>query len=144
MRESRASHPAVIERRIQISRLIAGYSGAVEDTTPKEALLLGMWHNLKAYRDWLDFIEEMSQLEPTPEITAAVAHGEQEAERLLDKMGEFAFKVAGYIHPKLQATTIVGSAGANPVTIMELLLQELDERERNTPIPIEHKPNKIG
>jgi hypothetical protein len=136
--------PVVVERRIQISRLIAGYSGEVEDTTPKEALLLGMWHNLQAYRDWLDVIEELSQRPPTPENTALCEHAEREAERLLDKMGEFAFKVAGYIHPKLQATNIIGQTGANQTAILQLLMEEMDERERNAPIPIEYKPIKTG
>jgi hypothetical protein len=133
-------HPVVVERRIQISRVINGYSGLVEDTTPVDALLLGMRHNLQAYRDWVDVIAELSGREPTPENTALCEHAEREAERLLDKMGEFAFKVAGYIHPKLQASAIIGQTGANQTAILQLLMEEMDERERDAPIPIEYKP----
>ena len=135
--------PVVIERRIQISRMILGHSGTVEDTTPKEALLLGMQHNLQAYRDWIEMIEQWSQMPVTAETTYWIDYAEKEAERLLDKMGEFAFKVAGFIHPKLQAIATTQNLGENPVTALQTLMDEIDELERERPVPIEHK-TKIG
>ena len=134
---------AVIERRIQISRIILGYSNAVEDVTPKEAMLLGMQHNLQAVRDWIDMLQYWSTQPVTPESTANVDLAEREIERLYDKVGEFAFKVAGYIHPKLQAQATV-NMGENQVDILQELANEIDQRERARPIPIEHKPSKVG
>ena len=136
--------PVVIERRITISRIISGESGAAEDTTPKEALLLGMHHNLQAFYDWRDMLLELAKLPATPENTLAVERCERECERLLDKVRDHARDAAPFIHPKLQATHVTGNLGANQATIMHELLTDVDELERNTPIPIEHKPTKAG
>jgi hypothetical protein len=134
----------VIERRIKVSRMILGYSGAAEDTTPKEALLQGMHHNLQAARDWIDMLQELAQLPPTAENALNVERAEREIERLYDKMAEFAFKVGPFIHPRLQAIAVTGDTGANQVSILQELFDDIDERERNQPIPIEHKPSKTG
>jgi hypothetical protein len=130
--------PPVVDRRIQVARIILGRSGTVEDTTPKEALLIGMRHNLQAYWDWIAMIEQWAQLPVTTETIAMIEIGERESERLLDKMGEFAFKVAGYIHPKQQTTAIINT-DVSQVSVLHTLLEEIDELERQRPIPIEHK-----
>jgi hypothetical protein len=135
---------AVIERRIQVARIILGYSGAVEDVTPKEALLQGMQHNLQAIRDWTDMVEFWSSKPVTRQTTENVEIGEREIERLWDKVGEFAFKVAGYIHPKLQAIAVQADTGASQASVLQELMDEIDQRERAKPIPIEHKTNKMG
>lgn len=135
---------AVIERRIQVARIILGHSSAVEDVTPKEALLQGMQHNLQAIRDWTDMVEYWSKRPVTKQTTENVEIGEREIERLWDKVGEFAFKVAGYIHPKLQAIAVQADTGASQASILQELFNEIDQRERAKPIPIEHKPTRAG
>lgn len=135
----------VIERRIRVARIIHGQSTAIEDVTPKEALMLGMRHNLQAYWDWIGMIEQWSALEPTPELNRDIEMAEHEAERLLDKMGEFAFKVAPFVHPKYQAQNITHNIpGMNPLAVIQELFDEVDARERAKPIPIEYKPQRTG
>jgi hypothetical protein len=151
MREAAQKHhgssrleTVVVERRIQIARIINGLSDAVEDMTPKEALLKGMQHNLQAIRDWEAMLEFWAVQAPTPELTANVDIAEREIERLWDKVGEFAFKVAGFIHPKLQAIAVNANTGVSQASILQELFDEIDEREREKPIPIEHKPSRAG
>lgn len=135
--------PVVVERRILISRAINGVSGKAEDVTPKEALLQGMHHNLQAVYDWKELLEQIAQLEPTPENNLAVERAEREIERLYDKVKDFARDAAGFIHPKLSATHVTGLTGANQATVLVELINEVNEREISQPIPIEHKP-KVG
>ena len=134
--------PAVVEHRIQISRVINGVSGRAEDVTPKEALLLGMHHNLQAFMDWRDMLVELAKLEPSVENDLAVERAERECERLLDKVRDHARDAAPFIHPKLSATHVTGMQGDNQRSIMVELLEEINELERSVPIPIEHKPRQ--
>lgn len=135
---------AVIERRIQVARMILGHSGAVEDVTPKEAMLQGMQHNLQAIRDWTAMLDAWSKLPVTRRTIHDIDMAEREIERLWDKVGEFAFKCAGYIHPKLQAIAVHADTGASQGSILQELFDEIDQRERAKPVPIEHKPSRIG
>jgi hypothetical protein len=133
-----------VERRIQISRMILGSSGAAEDVTPKEAMLQAMHHNLQACYDWIDLLGELAKLPPTPENTLAVERCEREIERLYDKVADLGFKVGGFVHPKLLATHSTVNTGANQASILQELMEEIDQLERDAPIPIEHKPSKTG
>lgn len=133
--------PQVIERRIMVARVINGPSGAVEDITPKEAMLLGMRHGLQAVRDLTDMLNQLASQPVTPDITEQITMLEHEIERQYAVAGEFAFKCAGFIHPKLQAIAMHSDVGANQATILQELFDEIDERERRQPIPIEHKPS---
>lgn len=143
-RKPKETPTLVIERRIQVSRIINGVSGKAEDITPKEALLLGMQHNLQAFFDWRDMLIELARLEPSPENNLAVERAERECERLLDKVRDHARDAAPFIHPKLQATHVTGLTGVNQTNIIAELLTEIDELEREKPIPIEHKPKAGG
>ena len=132
--------PEVIERRIKVSRIILGVSDAIEDLTPKEVMLLGMRHNMRAVRDLIDLLDHVSRLEPTEETTAQVNWLEAEIERLYGVAGEFAFKAAGYVHPKLQATYDANrGSDANQTSILQQFVDEINEIEQRRPIPIEHK-----
>ena len=73
-----------------------------------------------------------------------MAYIEGEIERLYAVAGEHARNVAGYIHPKRQTVNVIESAGQNQATIIQEMMDWLDERERAKPIPIEHKPQKTG
>ena len=134
---------AVIERRIRVARIINGPSDNIDDITPKEALLMGMRFHLGAIRDLTMMLDQLSQ-EPVTAATIAQANIlEAELERQHAVAGEFAFKCAGYIHPKLQAVSVAPLTGANEATILQQLFDEVDELERSRPIPIEHKPKLI-
>lgn len=133
---------ATIERRIQIARLIHGQSGSVLDMTPKEVLLAGMHHNMQGVRDWQDFLMDISSKPITEETIRLTDHAEREIERLLDKAAEHAHRVLPVIHPRLSAIALAPSQGDNPVSILQDLLDEVDERQRAEPIMIEHVPKK--
>jgi len=136
--------PVVIERRIQVARVINGPSDNVDDITPKETMLMGMRHSLQAINDFKEMLEVLSQQPVTPETTAQINALDAEIERLWDRAGEFAFKCAGYIHPKLQAIATNADLGQNQMSILKVLFDEVDELERSRPIPVEYKPNKAG
>src|SRR6516225_1707966 len=136
--------PVVIERRIQVARIINGPSDNIEDITPKETMLMGMRHSLQAINDFKAMLDEISQQPVTPATVAQINALDAEIERLWDKAGEFAFKCAGYIHPKLQAIATNADLGQNQMSILKVLFDEVDELERSRPIPVEYKPNKAG
>jgi hypothetical protein len=137
-------NPVVIERRIQVARIINGLSDSVDDITPKEAMLMGMRHSLQAVKDFTMMLEALSELPVTEDTTARINVLDAEIERLWDKAGEFAFKCAGYIHPKLQAIATNADLGQNQASILRELFDDIDERERSNVIPIEFKPKAGG
>ena len=143
---ARQQKPAgpVIERRIQISRMILGLSGDVRDMTPKEVLLEGMHYNMQAVRDLVDALDAAAQLPPSPENNLLVERLEREVERIYNVAGEFAYKAAGFIHPKLLATHEVSRSSQNQSSILQEFMDEVDELERKAPIPIEYKPSRTG
>ena len=140
-RESRACRdPAVIERRIMVARIINGPSDAVEDITPKQMLLMGMHYHAGAIRDVTNQLDWLSQ-QPVTKTTAAQCNAlEAELERLFDKSRDFARDAAPFLHAKLTAIATSQIIGENQVSVLQLLLDEIDEIERSRPIPIEHKP----
>ena len=144
-RESRACRdPAVIERRIMVARIINGPSDAVEDITPKQMLLMGMHYHAGAIRDVTNQLDWLSQ-QPVTKTTAAQCNAlEAELERLFDKSRDFARDAAPFLHAKLTAIATSQIIGENQVSVLQLLLDEIDEMERSRPIPIEHKPQKLG
>ena len=136
--------PAVIERRIMVARIINGPSDAVEDITPKQMLLMGMHYHAGAIRDVTTQLDWLSQ-QPVTENTSAQCNAlEAELERLFDKSRDFARDAAPFLHPKLTAIATNHIVGENQVSVLQLLLDEIDEMERSRPIPIEHKPQKTG
>jgi len=136
--------PVVIERRIQVARVINGPSDDINDITPKEAMLKGMRHSLQAERDFLAMVEALSEQPVTEDTTAKINALDAEIERQIDRYVEFAFKCAGFFHPKLQAIATNVDLGQNQVSILKVLFDEVDELERSRPIPVEYKPNKAG
>ena len=132
--------PVVIERRITVARIINGPSDNIEDLTPREVLLLGMHHHMGAVRDLKLMLEHISEQPVSEDTTAKCNALDAEIERALDKAGEFAFKAAPFIHAKYTAISAPAVIGQNPVSVLELLVNEIDEIERSRPIPIEHKP----
>lgn len=141
-RGDRGQGVRTIERRIFISRVILGDTGAVEDMTPKEVMLEAMHHNMQAVRDWKQMLLHLAQQPVTPETIAQVQHAEAEIERLYDKAGEHAFKVAPMIHPRLSAIALAPTQGDSPGSILQTLLDEIDERERDAPPLLEYQPKK--
>jgi hypothetical protein len=134
----------MVERRITVARIINGPSGRIEDLTPREVMLLGMHHHMQAIQDFKLMLDEVSQEPITPDTVAKTNAMEAEIERLYDKAGEFARNVAPFIHPKQQVIATNAMLGQNQMSILQELCDEIDELERRKPIPIEHKPQKVG
>lgn len=131
-----------VERRIQIARIIHGHSSSVLDMVPKDVMLAAMRYSMQAVSDWVDYLAQVSSLPPSEANNRLVAHAESEIERLYDKAGDHAFKLAPYIHPRLSAVAIAAGQGDSPASVMQQLLDELDERQRAEPMLIEHRPSK--
>jgi hypothetical protein len=132
--------PVVIERRIMVARIINPPSDNIDDMTPKDVLLAGMHHHMGAIRDMKLMLEAVAE-QPVTEDTAAQCNAlDAEIERGFDKAGEFAFKVAGYIHAKKQIIGTTEMTGQSQIAILQELFDEINELEATKPIPIEHKP----
>ena len=134
----------VIERRIKVARMINGPSDNIDDITPKEMMLAGMRHHARAIRDFTEMLEELSKQPVTEETIAQTQALDAEIERQYAVAREFARDCAGYLHPKLQAMAVTTDSGANQMTILRELFDEIDELERTKPIPIEHHTKKLG
>lgn len=138
----RGQDRTTIDRRILLARVIHGGIGSVKDMVPKDVMLDAMHHHMQAVVDWKAYLAEIALLPPSEANNRLVAHAESEIERLYDKAGDHAFKLAPYIHPRLSAVAIAAGQGDSPASVMQQLLDELDERQRAEPMLIEHRPSK--
>lgn len=71
-----------------------------------------------------------------------LTHAEERLTHYLMIAGDFAYKAAPYFHPKFSAIVVKGQ-GANdesPLTLMRMMLEEVDELERSRSKVIEHAP----
>lgn len=124
------AHARTIEKRIEISRVIIGVSGAVEDMTPKEIMLDNMHFFQRAAYDWQDMLMKAAAMPITDESTLLVARCEAEIERLRNLATEHAYKVAPLVHPRLAAIQVTPSGDRNADDIVGALLDEVDQIER--------------
>jgi hypothetical protein len=79
----------------------------------------------------------------TDASTEAVRHGERMAEFYRNQATEHAFKAAPYVHAKLAAVLSKLDAGDAARSIVDELLDDIDQRQRENSAPmIEHDPVK--
>lgn len=125
------ANPHAIERRLELSRVIVGDRGAVQDMTPKEVILDAMWYFKQASTDWKRMLGQLAALDQTrPEVVAAINKAESEIERYELLASDRAYQVMPIIHPRLAAVAVTQDTGANQETIVEQLLNDIDERQR--------------
>ena len=130
-----------IEQNIQIAQIVHGRK-AVEDLTPKEVML----NNMHFFQRNALVASAMNQY-----AVATMPAGQQrfetvraleaEEERCRRIASDEAYKVAPFIHPRLQAIANLGDQGTED-DIVAALLDEIDKRNREHPMVIEHIPTK--
>jgi hypothetical protein len=139
----RGANASTTDERIEIHRVIHGVYGDVTELTPKEVMLYAMHSSMAGVMDWQTMLEQYAAIQPPTEAsTRLVQHAEAEIERMTDRAREAARDCAPYIHPKLSAVQVSAGAGANPMSIIQDMLDELDARQRAEPLLLEHMPTK--
>lgn len=133
--------PSSVETDVAIAQVIHGIRSA-DDMTPKQVMLDNM-HNFQnaayQYEAMVRFHAE--RLPDTEETRRAIRNFEMEAERNRRIASDEAYKVAGFVHPRLAAIAVKGDLGAGD-DIVKMLFDEIDRKNREHPMVIEHIPQK--
>lgn len=130
-----------IEKRIFISQVIHGIQSA-DDMTPKQVMLDNMHNFQNAAYQYEAMVRHAAQTLPDTEPNRAMIRGlEMEAERNRRIASDEAYKVGPFIHPRLAAIAMRGDDGTGE-DIIQQLYDEIDKRNREHPIVIEHLPQK--
>jgi hypothetical protein len=139
-RGKRGIDKSTIDRQIQIHRTIHGTSGSVLDMTPREVMLAAMHHNMQVAVDWKAELVKLVQ-EPEPD-QAVLNEVEANVSLHLDKAAAHAAQVAPFIHPRFSAIAHLGDGDEKPESVLQKLLDEVDNLQRSEPMLIEHVPKQ--
>lgn len=130
-----------IDENVLIAQVVHGRRDA-RDMSPKEIML----DNMHFFQNAAYMSEAMIQY-----LLKAAPAGEQrsrdikalefDVERNRRIASDEAYKVAPFIHPRLAALAIAGG-GDKGRNIVQLMLEEIDKRNRESPMVIEHIPKK--
>lgn len=132
--------PATIEQDVFISQVIHGIQSA-DDLTPKQVMLDNM-HNFQNAAYQYEAMVRIAARQPDSEdVRRAVRAYEMEAERNRRIASDEAYKVAPFIHPRLAAVAIRGDLGHGD-DLVQMMLDEIDRKNREHPMVIEHIPQK--
>lgn len=137
----------VIDRRLEVARIIHGGPSLAIDMSMKEIMTDGARYFKQAALDWQRFGDEQARIiPPTKQSTQAVLLAEQKAEYYTAQAIDAAFKAAPYLHAKQAPAATRGDAGESARTILDDLLDDIDAKMReNTGLLIEHEPvKKVG
>lgn len=130
-----------IEEDVFVSQVIHGIRSA-DDMTPKQVMLDNMHFFQNAAYQYDAMILHMLRDVPDSEDTRrAIRAYELEVERNRRIASDEAYKVAPFIHPRLAAIAVRGDLGHGD-DIVQLMLDEIDKRNREHPMVIEHLPQK--
>lgn len=130
-----------VEQHLQISQIVHGIKSAY-DLSPKEVMLDNMHffqHNAHAAAAMNRFV--VATMPAGEQKTNTIKQLEFEEERCRRIASDEAYKVAGFVHPRLQAIANLGDQGTEE-DIVRALLDEIDKRNREHPMVIEHIPAK--
>jgi hypothetical protein len=129
-----------IEESVAVSQVIHGISSA-DDMTPKQVMLDNMHHFQNgAYLSAAMAIHAARTMPNTEETRRIISALEADEERLRRIASDEAYKVAPFIHPRLAAIAMrTDSVGDD---IVQLMLDTIDEKNREHPMVIEHIPQK--
>lgn len=142
----RQGHPhrpetSTVELELLASRIIEGAPRMAADMTPREIMLDNMHYFQQAAFDFEVMAKLAARQPPSEANTRAIAFAEEQVERNRRIASDEARNVAQYIHPRLAAVKIVDDPGAG-VDIVQRMLDEVDQRNRDHPMVIEHMPEK--
>jgi hypothetical protein len=139
--KTRAPSSAVVERDVFTAQVIHGVRSA-DDMTPQQVMLDNM-HRFQnaAYQYEAMAIHTARTAPDTEETRRAIRTYEFEEERNRRIASDEAYKVAPYIHNRRAAIAVVDTAGLGD-DIVQLMLDEIDRKNREHPMVIEHQPQK--
>lgn len=132
--------PAIIEEDVFMSQVIHGVRSA-DDMTPKQVMLDNMHHFQNAAYQYEAMVKMMARQPDSEETRRAILAYEAEVERHRRIASDEAYKVAPFIHPRLAAIAVRGDLGHGD-DIVQIMLDEIDKKNREHPIVIEHLPQK--
>lgn len=130
-----------VEEQVFVSQVIHGIRSA-DDMTPKQVMLDNMHFFQNAAYQYEAMILHFLRGQPdTDETRRAIRGYEMEVERNRRIASDEGYKVAPFIHPRLAAIAVRGDLGHGD-DIVQLMLDEIDKRNREHPMVIEHLPQK--
>jgi hypothetical protein len=129
-----------VEEDVFISQVIHGIRDA-SDMTPKQVMLDNMHHFQNAAYQYEAMVIMMTRQPDSEETRRAIAVYEMEVERHRRIASDEAYKVAPFVHPRLAAIAVRGDTGHGD-DIVQLMLDEIDAKNREHPMVIEHLPQK--
>lgn len=133
--------PTVVEEDVFISQVINGIRSA-DDLTPKQVMLDNMHFFQNAAYQYEAMILHHLRGHADSEDTRRAIHGyEMEVERNRRIASDEAYKVAPFIHPRLAAIAVRGDLGHGD-DLVQIMLDEIDKKNREHPMVIEHLPQK--
>ena len=130
-----------IEEDVFVSQVIHGIRSA-DDLTPKQVMLDNMHFFQNAAYQYEAMVLHFLRNQPDSDDTRrAIRAYELEVERNRRIASDEAYKLAPFIHPRLAAIAVRGDLGHGD-DIVQLMLDEIDRRNREHPMVIEHLPQK--
>lgn len=131
---------ATIEQDLQVSQVIHGRKSAW-DLSPKEIVLENMHTFQQAAYTSEAMVKMLLQTSPSESRSRDISALQMDAERLRRVASDEAHKVMQFVHPRYAAIAISGGGGAGD-DIIRALMDEIDQRNREAPMIIEHVPQK--
>lgn len=132
--------PAMVEQDVFISQVIHGIQSA-DDLTPKQVMIDNMHFFQKAAYQYEAMVQIAARQPDSEDVRRAVRAYELEVERNRRIASDEAYKVAPFIHPRLAAVAIKGDLGHGD-DLVQMMLDEIDRKNREHPMVIEHLPQK--
>lgn len=129
-----------IEEDVFISQVIHGVQSA-DDLTPKQVMLDNMHFFQNAAYQYEAMVRIAARQPDSEDVRRAVRAYELEVERNRRIASDEAYKVAPFIHPRLAAIAIKGDLGHGD-DLVQMMLDEIDKKNREHPMVIEHIPQK--
>lgn len=130
-----------VDLELMAQRAIEGPPRRAADMSPREIMLDNMHFFQQAAYDFEVMAIIASRQPPAEQTSRQIAFCESEVERNRRLASDEARNVAQYIHPRLAAVKIIDDPGAG-VDIVQRMLDEVDRKNREHPMVIEHIPQK--
>lgn len=141
-----AGAPERKERELQMYRTIVGSSVRL----PKEVMLDAMRYfeaSAVEYAEVLRANLEAAARAQSPDerivLGEAVSQAEGQVDKYVSMAADIAFKAAPYLHPRLAAIVTNVGGDKNPVTMLQMLMQDLDEAGKPARY-IDHDPSEVA
>lgn len=132
---------ATVNLELMAARMAEGPPRRAADMGPKEIMLDNMHHFQQAAYDFAVMAAIAARQEPNEQTARQIAFAEEQENANRRMASDEARNVAQYIHPRLAAVKIIDDPGAG-VDIIQRMLDEVDQKNREHPMVIEHLPTK--